>query len=354
MGSYSNFVVSGLTAYIEQNRDLLIKNIIFGKGTRERISIQTGVKYKEHLHVFDVDPTLADGSDCGFSSAGTANLSERLIQVAALKVQMEICPKNLIGKYAEYLVRLNATEHDLPFEEYLMNGVIDGINRKIETAIWQGDTSQSSDAVKKWFNGFITLAAASVTGSTGVVGENIASGKTAYEGILQVYNSLTENALERGAEIYVSPAIWRSFMQDMVALNFYHYNPGNDNASEFLLPGTDVKVVKTPGLAGNLNILGTYPANLYYGTDGENDAEDIEVWFSQDNRTYRLEALWSSGVQIAFLDQVVLGTFAATPAATSGIAKGISAVAANTDRTADVLEDVHDTDNKAITTKAAV
>ena len=169
MGSYSNFVVSGLTAYIEQNRDLLIKNIIFGKVTRERISIQTGVKYKEHLHVFDVEPTLADGSDCGFSSAGTATLSERLIQVAALKVQMEICPKNLIGKYAEYLVRLNATEHDLPFEEYLMNGVIDGINRKIETAIWQGDTSQSSDAVKKWFNGFITLAAASVSGTTGVV-----------------------------------------------------------------------------------------------------------------------------------------------------------------------------------------
>ena len=339
--SYTNFTVSGLTAYIEQNKDLLIKNIMFGKGTRARISVQTGVKYKEHLHIFAVDPVFGDGSDCGFSAAGTATLSERLIQVASLNVQMEICPKNLRGKYAEYLIRFNAEEQkSLPFEQYLMDGIVDGINRKIETAIWLGDTTQSSDAVKKWFDGFITIAAASVTASTGVVGESIASGKTAYEGILAVYAKLTENCLERGAEIYVSPSIFRSFMQDMVALNYYHYDPGNSNPDEFLLPGTDVKVVKTPGLAGSLKILGTYPANLYYGTDGENDNEVIDVWWSQDNRTYRLEALWNSGVQIAFLDQVVLGTFAATPAATKSTASALgdlSVLAGAYDSTNDLI-----------------
>ena len=353
--SYTNFTVSGLTAYIEQNKDLLIKNIMFGKGTRSRISIQTGVKYKEHLHIFAVDPVFGDGSDCGFSAAGTATLSERLIQVASLNVQMEICPKNLRGKYAEYLIRFNAEEQkSLPFEQYLMDGIVDGINRKIETAIWLGDTTnQSTDPVKKWFNGFVALALASISGSTGVVGENISSGKTADEGILQVYAKLTENCLERGAEIYVSPAIFRSFMQDMVALNFYHYDPGNANPDEFLLPGTDVKVVKTAGLAGDLHILGTYPANLYYGTDGENDNEVVDVWWSQDNRTYRLEALWNSGVQIAFLDQVVLGTFAAAPAATNGVAKGVSTIAAKATDVAAILDDVHDDANDAITTKAA-
>lgn len=312
---YTNFDTSGLTAYVEQNRDLLIKNIIFGKGTRSRISIQTGIKCSEHLHDFDVEPVFGDGSDCGFDPDGTAAITERLITVVPLKVQMEICPKNLLCTYAEYLVRMNATAESLPYEQYLLDGVIDKINRKIETLIWVGDSS-ASDPI----DGFITLAAASVTGSTGVVGESIASGATAYEGILQVYNSLTENTLERGAEIYVSPAIFRAFMSDMVALNLYHYNPGNENFNEFLLPGTDVKVVKTAGLSGNLNILGTYPRNLYYGTDGENDAEVIDLWYSRDNRTWRLEALWNSGVQIAYLDEVVLGTFAATPAATAGLA----------------------------------
>jgi len=345
--SYTNFVVSGLTAYIEQNRDLLIKNIMFGKGTRARISIQPGVKYKEHLHIFAVDPVFGDGSDCGFSAAGTATLSERLIQVASLNVQMEICPKNLRGKYAEYLIRFNAEEQkSLPFEQYLMDGIVDGINRKIEKAIWLGDVSKTTDPVLKWFDGFVEICSDSISGSTGVVGESITSGKTAYEGILQVYGSLTENCLERGAEIYVSPAIFRSFMQDMVALNYYHYDPGNANPDEFLLPGTNVKVVKTAGLAGDLHIVGTYPANLYYGTDGENDNEVIDVWWSQDNRTYRLEALWNSGVQIAFLDQVVMGTFAATPSATKSTASALTELSGLS-----VLAGAYDSDDNLINVK---
>ena len=106
-------------------------------------------------------------------------------------------------------------------------------------------------------------------------------------------------------------------MQDMVAKNFFHYNPGNENLEYFLLPGTDVKVVKTAGLAGSLKILGTYPANLFYGCDMQNDNEDVDMWWSQDNRTFRLEVLWNSGVQIAFPDQVALGTFAAAPVPTA-------------------------------------
>lgn len=311
--SYTNFVVSGLTAYIEQSKDVLIKNVVLGRGTRERISIQTGVKYKEHLHIFDVDPAFADGSDCGFTGAGTATISERLIEAPAIKVQMEICPQNLLGKYAEYLVRLNATEHELPFEQYLMEGIVDGINRKIEKMIWLGDKTATTDPVLKWIDGFITIAGS----ATGVVPVSIASGSTAYEGVLAVYNALTENALERGAEIYVSPAIFRAFMQDMVAKNFFHYNPGNENLEYFLLPGTDVKVVKTAGLAGSLKILGTYPQNLFYGCNMQDDSESVDAWFSQDNRTFRVEVLWNSGVQIAFPDQVALGTFAAAPAPTA-------------------------------------
>lgn len=311
--AYTNFVVSGLTAYIEQSKDVLIKNVVFGRGTRERISIQTGVKFKEHLHIFDVDPTFADGPDCGFAPAGTATLSERLIEAPAIKVQMEICPKNLIGKYAEYLVRLNATENELPFEQYLMDGIIDGINRKIETMIWLGDKTATTDPVKKWIDGFITIAGA----ESSVVTASIASGSTAYEGVLAVYNAMTENTLERGAEIYVSPSIFRAFMQDMVAKNFFHYNPGNENLEYFLLPGTDVKVVKTAGLAGSLKILGTYPKNLYYGTDMQGDEEDIDARFDTRNRTWLIDVLWNSGVQIAFPSEVVLGTFAAAPVPTA-------------------------------------
>ena len=74
-------------------------------------------------------------------------------------------------------------------------------------------------------------------------------------------------------------------------------------------------------------LLATYEKNLYYGCDMENDNEDIKVWFSDDDQVYKILAKWNSGVQIAFLDQVVLGTFAATPATTLGIAGGVAALA---------------------------
>lgn len=349
--SHTNFVVSGLTAYIEQSRDLLLKYILFGKGSRERMSIQTGVKYKEHLHIFDVDPVFGDGSDCGFSAAGTATLTERLIQVAPINVDMEICPKNLLGKYAEYEVRMASTDNPLPFEEYLMEGIIAGINRKIEKAIWLGDKTQTSDAVLKWIDGIVTLAAASVTASTGVISVTM-TGLNAYTGVMAVYNALPEVVLEIGAEIFVSPAIFRAFVQSLVNLNLYHYNPGTPD-DEVFIPGTNAKVIKTYGLAGSYAVIGTYGRNLVFGTDGENDSEVIDAWWSKDDRTWKLAVEFNMGVQIAFLDRVAYGAFGSAPAAAAGVAAGVAAIADNTDRTADVLEDVHDTADKAITTKAA-
>lgn len=307
-----NFVVTSLPDYVQTNRDLLIKSFaLVGTATRTRIGLQTGIKKSAYLNFLDVDPTFQDGSDCGFNAEGTVELSQREINVAAIAVQDEICPKNLIGKYAEYLVRINATENDLPFEAYIIRALVEQVNKKIEKMIWLGDkTSQSADL--KWIDGFI----AQMTADTDVIKETIASGTTAYQGILKVYLAMPEETLERGGMIFVSPAIYRLFLQGLVAANLYHYAGPQDAApEEFILPGTDVKVVKTPGLAGNLNIVGTFADNLVYGTDGEGDNEDIDLWWSQDDRVFKYEILFAAGVAYRFPAQVVLGTFAAAPTA---------------------------------------
>jgi hypothetical protein len=121
---------------------------------------------------------------------------------------------------------------------------------------------------------------------------------------------MPEGILDMTPEIYVSPAVFRKFVQEMVAKNWYQITVGAPQ-DEFVLPGTDVKVVKTKGLAGTQNIVGTFPKNLFYGTDMEGDEEAIDLWYSKDDRVFKLEALWNSGVQIAYPDMVVLGTIAA-------------------------------------------
>lgn len=308
----TNFLVNSLPAYVQDNRDIIVKNFaLVGTDTRRRIGLQTGIKKDAYLNYLDLAPVLQDGAGCGFNPLDEITLSQREINTAAIKVDGEICPETLLGKYAEYLVRISATENDLPFEQYIVDALVAEINKKIEKLIWLGDTS-SNDANLKWINGFI----AQMSADASVIPVSIASGQTAYQGILAVYLAMPDEAVERGAKIFVSPAIFRLFLQGLVAANLYHYaGPVNEFPHEFILPGADAVVVSTPGLAGDLNIVGTFGDNLVYGCDAENDNESIDLWWSQDARTFRYQVKWNSGVAYHFPAQVVLGTFAAAPTA---------------------------------------
>ena len=295
----ANFIVTSLPAYVQDNRDILIKNFALAGGeTRRRISVQTGIKKDEYINFLNLTPTFQSGVGCGFNAAGDAALTQRVIETARFKVNMEFCPDTLVGKYAEYLVSINASENaSLPFEAFIMEGLTNEIVKKIETTIWQG--VKGTDLI----DGFLTIA-----GAESDVVDVVLAGTSAYEDILKVYNAMTENTLEQGGEIYVSPAKFRAFLQEMVAKNYYHYNPGNDEPGESLLPGSNVKVVRTPGLAGKTQIVGTFPKNMYYGCDLENAAEDIKVWYSDDDDVIKVSAKWNMGVQFAFPAEVVLGS----------------------------------------------
>ena len=324
-----NFLVSSLPDYVQTNRDILLKTFaLAGSGTRERMTIQTGVKLNAYVNFLDIDPTLQDGSACGFSADGSAELSQRTINAPSIKVDMEICPRTLVGKYAEYLVRNNANAESLPFEAEVLQGVTDVINTKIEKLIWQGDKTKTDDADLKWIDGLLKLIAAENTAKK----VSIASGSSAYAGLISVFKAIPAEARKRGASIFVAPEIFDQFALELVAANLYHYSgPQDEEPQEIVLPGTACRIVKTYGLEGSLKVVGTFARNLIYGTDMQGDEEDVRLWYSQDNDTFRLKVLWNSGVQVAFPDQCVIGTFAAAPASPAGV----ESIAANVAKLAD-------------------
>lgn len=320
----TNFLVSSLPAYVEQNRDLIIKNFaLVGTGTRSRIALRTGVKSGQKIPFLDFSIVLQDGSTCGFNPLDEAELTQRPVTVAAIKHDGELCPETLLGTYAEYLVRINATENELPYEAYLLDAMTREVNKVIEKLIWQGDTVNGTGNMQM-IDGFL----AQFAGDSDVLTESIASGSTAIDGLTQVYLAMPEEVLDRGGVIFVGPSIYRAFLMDMVRLNYYHYAGPQDAApEEFVLPGSDVRVIKAPGLAGSLQIVGTFAANLVYATDVEGDETDVDIWWSQDDRKFKWTAKWTSGVSYFFPDKIVLGTFAATPNATTGINAQLAAIA---------------------------
>lgn len=326
------FVVTGLADYVEQQRLPLISKVVLGGKTIGMLNKQTGIKTTAQLNILSLDPTIASGASCGFSAGNAPTLTHRDIVTGQMKVNLEICPRTLLGKWAEYQVRLGAGREVLPFEEELVDELIKGIQKKMENLVWKGKTSTFSGSDQ--FNGFVTIAA----NDSNVTKQTISSGASAYAAIAAVYNAMTDEMLADGnGVIFVDPAIYRAFVQDLVSQNFYHYNPNDGADGVVIFPGSDVRVINTPGLANTKKIFASNIANLYYGTDLEDNAETVDVWFSKDADVYRVKVAWNAGVQYAFSDLVLLYTMAAAPVLVDSIANGVAAIAGGVDTLASTV-----------------
>lgn len=300
------FIVNALPDYVKENADKLLYKIIFGASSIQRFTKQLGVKGKAAINRLNTTPVFQDGSDCGFTPQGDATFTQRIIDAGLVKVNMEFCHLALIGKYAEYQVRVNADQNAMPFEEEITNSIVDGIRNGMEKAVWQGDTA-SSDATLKHFDGLLKV----LNDAEGVVEVSL-SGATAWAKLKEVLAKIPAHVLRKaGLKINVSPELFSAFTQELVEKNLFHYaGPQNANPLEFVLPGTNIPVVSVDGLSGTKKVVAAVDDNIYYGTDMEGDSEAIDLWFSKDNDKFRLKARWNAGVQVAFPDEVVVGTIA--------------------------------------------
>ena len=299
----ANFIVTSLPAYVEENRDLLLKNFgLVGTDTRRRIGLQTGIKKSAYLNYLEVSPTLQDASGCGMEPAGDVTLTQRTITVAQIKVDLDICAKNLIGKYAEYEVATAATDNPLPFEEYLMDGIISGINRKIETMIWQGDKTSGTANLNK-FDGMIKLLSAA--GSGAISSTKPAGETTKIDAVKRALLAMPAGTLTEDAVIFCGTDFLRDYEQELVAANLFHFEPGMDYDS-IRIPGSRVRLIATVGLDGQNYLVAGQLSNFFFGCDLMDDSEKFEVWYSQDNREFRIAVEFNAGVQVAFPGNVVI------------------------------------------------
>lgn len=305
----SGYTVSGLTDYVKTNQDLLVKRVVLGlaKGdTIPSLKKQFGVKTKERLSYLDVDPVIQDGSNCSFSASGSTVFSEREIETAQLKAQDQYCDRALLGKYQEWAVKIAANKDasDMPFEEEIVNEVIEGINEKMEKLVWQGDKS-GSDLI----DGFLTQAAGADSASTITVTGSSAT--SMYNKVQEVILAIPEDILDK-AVVFMSPANFRKLVFELVEKNLYHFAPGADiEDKDIIFPGTEVRIHKTIGLKGSDKIYASAYANMVYGADLENDQEKVRFWYDDNSELFKYSIHWNSGVKTLYPDMVVLGDFSA-------------------------------------------
>lgn len=326
-----SFSIGGLSDYVEQNKLPLLTAAVFNAKTQSLMQKRVGVKYQEALNLMSTDAVFQTASACAFAASGTTTFSQRTITVARVKVQEELCPRELETKWLATQLSQGSNYEGVPFEQAFATQKANRIAANIETAIWQSTTatgasgwtgsatSVSGDATLNKTTGLLhlmekTAASASIVSSLAGAALSDTTVVSAFENVYQnipvAIVSKTDLVAFCGWDLY------RLLANKLVGTNLYQGNLGDLSAGEFFFPATNMKIVAVNGMNNTRRIVATSLENLYFGTDLLSDEDQFRIWSSYDNDSVRFQAAFKYGVQFAFAEQMVLykASNATTPA----------------------------------------
>lgn len=296
-------IVSSLTAYVDEQRLPLIQKMNLGSKFAQCATIQTGVKSVAALNLLTTSIVFGNAGACGFDGDSTQTLSQRNLAVNKIKSEVNYCVRTLLAYWAGYQVSVRKADA-LPFEAQFFDDLVKKISEKTDYWIWQGSTAVGATYASQ-VDGLIALA----TADASVIDVTIAAGTTKYAAVKQMVAAIPAAALKGEVRIYCDPAFLNAYRLELVDLNLYHFNPG-DNIDEVMIPGTSILLTSVVGLTGSDKLFAANKENLFYGIDGEGDMETLDAWYSADNDAVRVRVAFNAGAQYAYGDQIVLGALA--------------------------------------------
>lgn len=298
--------INAITGYVEQKRLPIIRTAVIGAKSIKYMRPNVDVKGKAVLNILNTEAKFNDGSDCGWNDTTEGTFTQRTIETGQIAVNMSLCDKALAKTWMGYEVKagLVGDGEKAPFEEDLINGIVENVQGNLEKAIWQGDKS-SMDVNLNKFDGFGKITA------SGTVTVTYATSDTASKIIGDVYAALPAEVFSKGdVIIYVSDSLYRKYVQEMIAANLYHFV--EDAKTDYIvLPGDSrAKIIGTAGLDGTTDgaVYASYADNFNFGTDLVGDTANVDAWYSKDNREFRFAMDFNFGVQVAFPGLVVKAT----------------------------------------------
>ena len=296
MANTLNPIVDAVTGYVEEHRsELLSKAMLDGK-SRRAWNLMSDVKGPTALNIMNTDVVFGE-LECGWNESGSTEFTQRILDPKALTVNMAFCDKNLLKTWAQYEVKVAAGYEELPFEEKWVGQILDSVNEQLEHMLYFG-TGEGAE-----FEGIVPI----LSGEADTVKVEATTGTSAYDFLKEVAMAIPVQV--KNPVILVSTPLYREFMQDLVAANLFHYDPANGE-NEYRLPGTDIRVIAVDGLndADETVAIAANMDNLFYGVSADGDEDVFDLWYSKDNREFRLAINFIAGTQVAFPNEVVLGT----------------------------------------------
>ena len=310
------FDVSALANYTKENEALLVTSSVLGAKTAALIksagNVMVGVKSSEKINIMETDAIFQDGASCGFNASGSTTFTQRTVTPGKIKVNEALCPKDLEAKYLQKALPTGSMYDSIPFEQEYSEKKAKTIAAQLETALWTGDTSSVNVNLNR-FDGLVKLIGAAsgvvaANASTFISGAPLSSITAAnvisiFDGVYQAIPAKVVAADDM--TIFCGQDLFRTYTVALKNSGSFNYQIDVKADSEFVLPGTTIKVIAVAGLNGTNKVYAMRLSNMFLGTDLLNEEEKFEIFYAKEADQVRFVSEFKMGVNIAFPDEVV-------------------------------------------------
>lgn len=309
------FDVSALSNYTKENEALLVTSSVLGAKTAALIksagNVMVGVKSAEKINIMDTDAIFQDGASCGFNASGSTTFTQRTVTPGKIKVNEALCPKDLQSKYLQKALPTGSMYDSIPFEQEYADKKAKTIASQLETALWQGDTASANVNLNK-FDGLVKLIGAAsgvvaANASTYISGAPLSSITAAnvisiFDGVYKAIPAKVVAADDM--TIFCGQDLFRTYTIALKNSGSFNYQIDVKADSEFVLPGTTIKVVSVAGLNGTNKVYALRLSNMFLGTDLLNEEEKFEIFYAKEADQVRFVSEFKMGVNVAFPDEI--------------------------------------------------
>lgn len=276
------------------------------------VEILPNVKYKQVLQKVATDGIIKDAT-CDFSATSTVTLTERVLTVKDLQVNLQLCKKDFHTTWQGIEQGYSSFDVLPPsFADYLIGYVAAKVAAQNEVAIWNGATGTSGS-----FDGFVTKIAADAglpaAQEVAATSTNITAAATVVAELGKLVDAIPATLYGKDdLYLYISQATARAYVRALGGFGASGLGANGTNAmgtqwyNNGSLSFDGVKIFVANGLASNTAIA-AQKSNLFFGCSLNSDLQEVKVIDMSDidgSQNVRIVMRMAAGVQYAAIEDI--------------------------------------------------
>jgi hypothetical protein len=268
---------AALGAYLREHKNVLISEMLVNESFDTRFEVWEDVKDEVPLPSLSITNIVKPADSVNFTpTANALAFGARILKARPMKVDLQIVPSDLEKTWLGTYRKRGSNAHDLPFEAYIMNYIIEKAHEDVHlNAVYKGVFNGAGLTPGDTMDGFNTLIAAEiVAGNIVPVVTGAITALNVEDKLLLVYDAIGEAYKAKPTQMKVNSTIFDWYVRFCRKT----YGTAQDyNGPQTMLYGTQCTLLKEPGLGASQRVMCTPKANMVLGVDTIGDYSNIQT-----------------------------------------------------------------------------